>query len=188
MGNKAHETSQLLFRRFGNISNILDATPQSLREALPGMPQVGDAITAASQLSRAGFSEALSNGQVSVEDQKFQDFLLATLQAEVSEKLLAIYLTQDGNQLAQDLASVGSRDSLAIRLRPLMERVFELKAAGFLLVHNHPSGNATPSDDDWDATHKLRSIAKALDCVLFDHLIVGRGAIYSMAKRQFLRR
>ena len=62
----------------------------------------------------------------------------------------------------------------------MIERALALGAAGFVLAHNHPSGDCRPSADDLAGTRQIAGIAEALELTLIDHLIVTRRCVYSM--------
>lgn len=102
-----------------------------------------------------------------------------SLGAEAYEWLLALYVDKHLQLLAVDTVARGGVGSVEIPTWKLINRAFELKARGFILVHNHPSGDAKPSDSDVRATSKIARIADDLDLVLFQHLIVAGDKLIS---------
>ena len=70
--------------------------------------------------------------------------------------------------------------------REVVRRALELGAAAVVLVHNHPSGDPTPSSDDIAMTEQIREAAGALSIVLRDHLIVGNGRVFSFSESGLL--
>lgn len=95
-----------------------------------------------------------------------------------------VELLHDGNGLlmAHTTSIQGNPASIRGRYRPLLERVFASAAAGFVLVHNHPSGDPRPSAADISATRHLAAIARALEVEFSDHLIVGGRSVVSMRR------
>lgn len=80
----------------------------------------------------------------------------------------------DGAQrlIADEQLQNGSLGQLSLHPRTIFRRALELNAAGLILVHNHPSGDPTPSEDDIHATRLLDQIGRALDLRLIDHIVV----------------
>lgn len=157
-----------------------------LRNAIPGKPEVGEAIAAINRLAQVGMLEGMMDSRVCVNSRHFHNYLLSRLQNSLREQVLAVFLDREGGFISENPIFSGSCTSMTITSRPIIERAFELNAAGFVLVHNHPSGLALPSTQDWSTTKDLRAIGRALDCFLVDHLIVGHGEIYSMAREAYL--
>lgn len=98
------------------------------------------------------------------------------------EVMVAILFDAEGLLLTQHTGVPGDRTSVSGRYRPLLARVFEVGAAGFVLVHNHPSGISSPSGADIAATRRLSAIARALDVEFHDHLIVGGRSVVSLRR------
>lgn len=76
----------------------------------------------------------------------------------------------------------GGMSAVAARYRPMFEQAFALGAAGFLLAHNHPSGDPRPSPRDIASTRALASMARAMEVEFLDHLVIARGTAVSMRK------
>jgi DNA repair protein RadC len=77
----------------------------------------------------------------------------------------------------------GSLNRAVVRLSEVMRLPIALQCAGMILIHNHPSGDPTPSPEDVHITELVRESAKALDIDLLDHLIIGRNRFVSMKER-----
>ena len=76
--------------------------------------------------------------------------------------------------------SIGSLNASIIHPRDVFQRAILSNAASVILVHNHPSGDPTPSPEDMELTRKLVEAGKMLDITVLDHVIVGEGAYISM--------
>lgn len=71
--------------------------------------------------------------------------------------------------------------------REVFQKLLALNAANFILVHNHPSGDATPSKKDIDVTERMKQCGALLDVPLIDHIIIGNyGSVYSLAEREWV--
>ncbi|MXO71876.1 JAB domain-containing protein [Alteraurantiacibacter buctensis] len=186
MGSRSDDFAETLIGRFGSISGIINASPDALREALKQDPSVADAVIACRELIRISTLEELVSERVSPLNPAFRDYLIAELDNPAEERLQAIYLDRDDRFIRDERVSQGSRDSLSVRLRYLLHRALDLGAFGLIVAHNHPSGSATPSTMDRDATERLRQLTASLDIKLVDHCIVARGCVFSMAQNKLI--
>jgi DNA repair protein RadC len=108
---------------------------------------------------------------------ELQKYLMATIGALPDEVLHVIYLDAGRRLIAEEQLQRGSLDHLAIYPRTLFRRALEHNAASLILAHNHPGGDATPSEDDVRATRLLVDVGKALDVDILDHIIVSRSQV-----------
>jgi DNA repair protein RadC len=81
--------------------------------------------------------------------------------------------------IADEEQARGTVDHVPVYPREVVKRALELNASALILVHNHPSGDPTPSDSDIVMTQKIEDAAQALSITLHDHLIIGRSAEFS---------
>jgi len=114
---------------------------------------------------------SLSHGRAAVKA------YVESLGEEAHEWLLALYVDGDLGLLAVDTVARGDVSSCPVPFWKIIERAHALSAAGFVLVHNHPSGDLTPSMSDIRTTRRLADISRELDVPLLDHLIVARDQI-----------
>ena len=85
-----------------------------------------------------------------------------------------LYLDKRNNLIADEVMHEGTVDHTPVYPREVLRRAIELHATGCVLVHNHPSGDATSSRADIDMTKQIAEVAKMLGIQLYDHVIVGR--------------
>jgi DNA repair protein RadC len=90
------------------------------------------------------------------------------------EEFRVLYLDRKNVLIADEAQARGTVDHVPVYPREVVKRALELNASALILVHNHPSGDPTPSDSDIAMTFRIRDAAEALGLVLHDHLIVGR--------------
>jgi DNA repair protein RadC len=105
---------------------------------------------------------------------------VASLSEETHEWLLALFVDRDLNLLAVDTIARGSVSGCPISFARILCRGHALRAAGFILVHNHPSGDANPSSDDIQITRRLRHISVEMDLPLLDHFIIAGDEMHSI--------
>src|SRR3546814_1303361 len=99
------------------------------------------------------------------------------------EGLRILFLDGARRHLADEQLQHGTLAQLAIYPRTIFRRALELNAAAIILIHNHPSGDARPSDEDIAVTRKLDQIGRALDVEIFDHIVVTSASTHHIANR-----
>ena len=100
--------------------------------------------------------------------------------ADGRERFHAMFLDKARAHLDDVPLGNGGACSLSVRMRDVFSKALSLDASGIIIAHNHPSGMCRPSQRDIDATHRLNTVANALDIDLLDHLIFTHDAVYSM--------
>lgn len=105
---------------------------------------------------------------------------VADIRGSGQERVVAIYLDSRNRPLHRELVAVGGLRASVIQPRDILAPALRLPAAALVLVHNHPSGDTTPSREDLEVTRQLVSAAKLLGLELLDHLVVSRTACSSL--------
>ncbi len=100
------------------------------------------------------------------------------------EIFLALLLDGQNNLLAERVISEGIPTQSVVYTRKVMEEALRLSASSIVVVHNHPSGEASPSDQDIETTHKLKQAADVLEMLLLDHIILGQDQFYSFSEHK----
>ena len=95
------------------------------------------------------------------------------------EECWVIYTNKVNILIAKEKLSSGGEESTIVDNRMIIRRAIERKAAGVILVHNHPSGSALPSTADISQTRMLQTALKTCGLSLIDHVIIGKGCWYS---------
>lgn len=99
----------------------------------------------------------------------------------LNKEIVFLILVDTKNQVIQKkLLSIGTIDFSIVDMRDLFKEILLISASGFFLIHNHPSGDVTPSDEDLELTNKINQISKLLNLRFLDHLIVNENNFYSM--------
>jgi len=114
----------------------------------------------------------LHSRRIDPDDAKLRDYLIASMGSLADEHLRILFLDGSRHLIADECLQSGSLAHLALYPRVIFRRALELNAAAILLVHNHPSGNPHPSDEDIEATRRLADIGHALDIRLSGHIVV----------------
>ena len=101
------------------------------------------------------------------------------LKDEKQEKFILIMLNNKNNLIAHEVVSVGTLDSALIHPREIFKPAIKNSAAKIILVHNHPSGDPTPSEIDLKVTDRLVEVGNTIDIPIVDHVIIGNGKWWS---------
>ncbi|MBO7238104.1 MAG: DNA repair protein RadC [Elusimicrobiaceae bacterium] len=169
-----------LIKRFGNLSAVLDAPVEELC-AVPGM---GEHSAQFLKLIRAVFKkyslEEVKEKTAIRTPEEVMAYCNASLAGKAEECIELIYLSVRNTVIGTEIISSGDLDRVGISPRKIVERALAAKAAAIILVHNHPSGDPTPSMEDIVMTIEVMRAAAVLGIAVHDHIIVGRGKHYSL--------
>lgn len=99
------------------------------------------------------------------------------------EKAFAVLFLNNQNALLHfEILFTGTLNQAAVYPREVLKKVIHYQAANIILTHNHPSGNAKPSDSDRTITQRLQEVLLLIEVKILDHLIVGKGKVFSFAE------
>ncbi|MBU2889812.1 RadC family protein [Celeribacter halophilus] len=114
------------------------------------------------------------------------DYCHTTMSHLETEQFRVLYLDRKNILIADEEQARGTVDHVPVYPREVVKRALELNASALILVHNHPSGDPTPSDADIMMTNQIRDAAEALDIQLHDHLIIGKSTELSFRGSSYL--
>lgn len=118
------------------------------------------------------------------------DALLAYCQTAMAhrelEQFRVLYLDRKNVLIADEAQADGTVDHVPVYPREVVKRALELNASAMILVHNHPSGDPTPSQTDVDMTFAIRDAAEVLGLVVHDHLVIGAARELSFRAEGYL--
>ena len=164
-----------LIRKFGSFGEVIAATPARLKE----VDGVGDAVVAALKTIEAAalkLSRAKLLGRPALSSwEAVLDYCAAAMARAETEQFRILFLDRKNTLIAEEVHQRGTVDHTPVYAREVVKRALELGASALILVHNHPSGDPTPSRADIAMTREVVAAAKALHIDVHDHLVVGRG-------------
>lgn len=166
--------ARTLLDRFGDFNRVLSAPVPRLLD----VPGVGPAVVtelkiveaAAHRLSRARVMQR----QVISSWDALLDFCHTTMSHRETEQFRVLFLDRKNVLIADEEQARGTVDHVPVYPREVAKRALELNASAVILVHNHPSGDPTPSEADISMTQAVEAALQALGVTLHDHLIVGK--------------
>jgi DNA repair protein RadC len=177
-----------LINRFGSLAGVL-AAPQLDLMGAPGIGPHSVVLikivqAAALRLIRAEMAE----GPILNNWDRLTDYLTAMLAREKVEQFRVLFLDPRNRLIADEVQARGTVNHTPVYSREVAKRALELHATALIVVHNHPSGDPTPSTDDIEMTAEIVEAVGALGIVLHDHIIIGQGRWTSLRKEGLLPR
>lgn len=178
--------AKALIERFKTFAEVINAPPHLLKE----VKGVGDSVVtelklivaASERLMRGGIMDRPVLGSWSA----VLDYCRATMAYHSTEVFRILFLDKKNTIIADEVQQEGTLDHLPVYPREVMKRALELSAASLVLVHNHPSGDPTPSKADIDMTRRLVETGSGLGVKIHDHIIVGRSGVVSLKGRNLI--
>ena len=113
------------------------------------------------------------------------DYCALTVRGPI-ERFHVLYLDRKNRIIADELLSTGTVDHVPVYPREVIKQALMLNASALILIHNHPSGDPTPSESDITMTRQIEDAAKALGLTLHDHLIIGKSTELSLRSAGYL--
>jgi DNA repair protein RadC len=107
--------------------------------------------------------------------QRLLDYCQGVMANEATEQFRLLFLDRKNTLIADEVQQRGTVDHTPVYPREVIKRALELGASAIILVHNHPSGDPTPSRADIDMTKEIVTAAKAMGLAVHDHLVIGKG-------------
>ncbi|MEX1059794.1 MAG: DNA repair protein RadC [Methyloceanibacter sp.] len=166
--------AKALIARFGTFAEALNAPEELLRE----VPGIGEAAVTELKLVRAAAlrlmrGEVLERPVLSSWAQVL-DYCRASMGFASKEQFRILFLDKRNQIIADEVQQTGTVDHTPVYVREVVKRALELSATAIVLVHNHPSGDPTPSRADIEMTRQIVAAAKPLGVLVHDHIIVGK--------------
>lgn len=183
----AVDTAKRLLREFSNLEGLSDASLDELQRVTGVGPAKAVKLIAAFQLCKNLEKNRAENAVVRFTDpSKVADIykpMLGTLKKEV---FYIILLNAAMKRIADLEISRGILDASLVHPREVFNPAVRHSARGIILMHNHPSGELIPSDEDIAVTNRLVESGKILEIPIFDHLIITQGGYFSFREHEYI--
>ena len=178
--------AKAMIARFGSFAETIAARPERLRE-IAGLGE--SAITELKIVEAA--ARRLTRGVVKARPTlgswvEVLDYCRAAMAFNEREEFRILFLDKRNMLIGDEVQGHGTVDHTPVYPREVVRRALELGATALVLVHNHPSGDPTPSTADVRMTHEIIAIAKPMGIAIHDHLIVGRHGHSSLKALKFI--
>lgn len=178
--------ARLLLDTFGDFNRVVVASPARL-QLIKG---VGPSVVVELKLIEAAAQRMMRARVIQKPVLSSWDALLdychTTMAHRETEQFRVLYLDRKNMLIADEEQARGTVDHVPVYPREIVKRALELNASALILVHNHPSGDPTPSDADLAMTAQVQDACQALGLVLHDHLIIGKERELSFRAQRYL--
>jgi len=166
--------AKTLTKRFGSLAGVLSASHQELA----GVEGLGESSIAALKIvpeaaRRLALEEASERPVIASWD-KLLAYCRIAMGHETVEQFRLLFLDKKNRVIADELQQRGTVDHTPVYPREVIKRALELGASALILVHNHPSGDATPSQADIEMTRAVQEAAAKLGISVHDHIVIGK--------------
>lgn len=176
-----------LLKKFGSVQNVLDASVSELKtvyginersaQLILGFTKIFDYYTT-SKLSRKFFFGSYND---------ISDYCEELLRFANNEVFYAVAVDPSFHVIGKRVLGEGSVDLVSFDIRKVCDFITETRAANLLLVHNHPGGLCTPSENDVKGTEIIANLVKIIGVNFIDHIIVGCDGVYSVNENRKIK-
>lgn len=175
-----------LIEKFGSFKNIINSDKKELCK----IDNVGDGVgiffDVIKELLLRDISTELKEDVIENNINDLIELLKIKIGKNKIEEFKVVFLDINKKFICEETLSTGTIDSTSIYPREVMKLGMDFNASHIILVHNHPSGNLTPSDADVLATKKIMLAGEMVNIKLYDHIIIGKDRYFSFRENEYI--
>src|SRR5262245_52623563 len=175
-----------LLKRFGSFARVVAATPAELQETDGVGPAAAVIIKVVQACALRMAQQDIVQRDVIGSWKKLLDYCRMRMAEEKTEQFRLLFLDNKNAVIADEQQQRGTVNHTPVYPREVVKRALELGASAIILVHNHPSGDPTPSEDDIAMTKEVAAAADKLGIAVHDHIIIGRKGHASLRSLGYL--
>jgi len=168
-------------KKWGSLKAVLEAPPKELKK----IKGIGDhnvfGLKLTQDVARRYLADRIVDMDYIQSSEDVLNYLRHNLRDKSQELFMVIYLNGRNQILKMETLFEGTLNTSAVYPREVVKKALENDASALVLVHNHPSGNPSPSKDDLTITKKLKEAARTIDIYIHDHLIIAGNDVYSFS-------
>lgn len=168
-----------LIARFGSLAGVLGASLADLKTVSGVGESVALDLKLVHTLALRMGKGAVARRTIITSWTQLLAYVRLALAHEAREQFRVLFLDRKNQLIADEVMNHGTVDHAPVYPREVMRRALELSASAVILVHNHPSGDPTPSTADIQMTREIIEAGRALKILVHDHLVVGRDGVAS---------
>ncbi|MPT21976.1 MAG: JAB domain-containing protein, partial [Starkeya sp.] len=166
--------AKALLTRFGSIAEVL-AAPEKLIAEVPGAgPTVAHELKLVEAVAKRSARSTVMEREVLGSWNQVIEYCTTAMAYETREQFRILFLDKRNQLILDEVQQRGTVDHTPVYPREVVKRALEVAASAIILVHNHPSGDPTPSHADIQMTKTIIDVAKPLGIEVHDHIIVGK--------------
>lgn len=175
-----------LLTRFGSVAEVLSAPVERLIE----VDGIGRSVALDLKIIQAAgqrlAKDTLQKKTILSSWSQLLAYCHTTMAYETKEQFRILFLDKKNQLIADEVQQVGTVDHTPVYPREVVKRALELSSTAVILLHNHPSGDPTPSQADILMTQKIIEVAKPLGIAVHDHIIIGKEGHTSLKGLRFI--
>jgi len=175
------DMSNRLIKEYG-LNNLFDCSLNELQKIKGIGPSKAMQILAIAELGKRYSQSKNPIKRISCSKDVF-DLFHEKLKPKTQEEFYVLMLNSKNNVIKEHLIYKGTLDTAIIEPREVFKEALKNSAAKIILIHNHPSGDPKPSDEDVEVTRKINNLGSELNIALLDHIIIGNGNYFSLKER-----
>ena len=177
-----------LLKTFGSLSGVLEASNFELQKVKGLGPQSAMLINIVREIiTRHSFDKVKKRHSISNQEELY-NYCITHLQNKKQECFEVLFLDIKLRLICSEILSEGNIDNTTVYPRKLIELILKHGAKYIICVHNHPSGDPSPSNEDKFMTDNLKNVLDILSVKMVDHIIVGNGKIYSFESGSYIEK
>jgi DNA repair protein RadC len=171
--------AKALLLRFGDLAGVMAARVEDLRTVAGVGETVALDLKLLHEATLRAAREPLRTRTIIASWSALLAYVRVALAHEAREQFRVLFLDKKNQLITDEVLNHGTVDHAPVYPREVMRRALELSASSIILVHNHPSGDPTPSAADVDMTRQIVEAGRSLRVTVHDHLVVGRDGVAS---------
>jgi len=175
-----------VLKKFGSLNAVLEADPKELQEIDGIGPNNVFGLKLTQTVARRYLADRVIGYDIITSSDEVLDYLKHNLRDKKKEIFSVIYLNGRNEIIGMEELFQGSLTTTAVYPREVVKKVLKQNAAALIFVHNHPSGNLNPSQEDIKITKKLKDAVATIDVKVHDHLIIAGNDYYSLADNNLI--
>ena len=186
-GKSVLTIAQEIINKEKNLSNLASKSLDSLTQEAGIGKDKAATLLAAFEMSRRiqSQSKLFSNNKIT-SPTDIAEIFIPILRDEVKEKFIVVCLNSANKIIKNETISIGNLNSSVVHPREIFKVAIDSLSASIILIHNHPSGNPEPSNEDISITKKIVEAGKIMDIPVFDHLIIAGDTFTSFVEKRLL--
>jgi DNA repair protein RadC len=178
--------AKALIKKFNSLGGVFGASEQLLCEVSGVGASVALDLKLVFAASQRMLKSEIAEREVLGSWDKVLQYCKLAMSFETREQFRILFLDKKNILIADEVQQTGTVDHTPVYPREVVKRALELAATAIILVHNHPSGDPTPSRADIDMTRTIVETAKPLGITVHDHIIIGRDGHVSLKGLQLM--
>ena len=180
--NSVFDISRSLLNKYGSFTGLLNADVYSLME-IEGLKEAkANLFIVIGEITKRANKEKIHFSKSYKDADDIYDLVKVDLEQEKQEKFIVIYLNVKLQIIKQEVLFKGGADMAYIDINMIFKHAILCGAKSIICVHNHPTGDSSPSDNDIQLTNNIKKISNIVKIPLLDHIIIGKREYFSFSK------